>query len=210
MTGIVSPAFLLDVKCGEAVSAELWGGITDRQIEDWDKHRTPALYEALHRLTSAGVPAKELPQSKHWDWRLKAQAIKGLLAMPGFSVMCGGITQGMMIVECAAHHCELPEQKGKHLVYIEFLETSPRNRKALFDPPQYKGVGSLLIRAAIELSLEEGFKGRIGLHSLPQSNNWYTKVCGMRDLGADSNKQNLHYFEMTQEQAEAFRKGDLP
>jgi hypothetical protein len=73
-------------------------------------------------------------------------------------------------------------------------------------------VGSLLVRAAIELSREEGFKGRIGLHSLPQSNAWYANMCGMTDLGADPGySHQLRYFEMTPEQAEAFlAKGNTP
>ena len=50
----------------------------------------------------------------------------------------------------------------------------------------------------------EGFKGRIGLHSLPQSNNFYANKVGMTDMGQDEEYQNLRYFEMTPEQAEAF------
>ena len=72
------------------------------------------------------------------------------------------------------------------------------------DPPIYRGVGSLLIAAAIQLSLDEGFKGRIGLHSLPQADAFYANTCGMSNLGPDPSYQNLSYFEMTAEQAQAF------
>jgi hypothetical protein len=61
-----------------------------------------------------------------------------------------------------------------------------------------------MIRAAIALSEELEFKGRIGLHSLPQANSFYANTCGMSDLGMDADYQNLRYFEMTPEQAEAF------
>jgi hypothetical protein len=72
-------------------------------------------------------------------------------------------------------------------------------------------VGSVLMRAAIEFSHQEGFKGRVGLHSLPQSNGWYANACGMADLGTDPDYQNLRYFEMTPEIAEAFiAKGHTP
>jgi hypothetical protein len=67
-----------------------------------------------------------------------------------------------------------------------------------------RGVGSVLIGTAIELSKELEFKGRIGLHSLPQANGFYANFCGMTDMGPDSANHDLRYFEMTPEQAEAF------
>ena len=49
------------------------------------------------------------------------------------------------------------------------------------------------------------FHGRIGLHSLPQANDFYANTCGMTDLGADRDYNGgLRYFEMTPEQAQAF------
>ena len=199
MTVTISPAFLLDVRSGEPVEAELWDSITDRQIRDWEEQWVPARNDGLRCLER-----QHWPQDSHWDWRKKASAMQGLLAFPGFSIMCNGATQGLMFVERTLHRCQLPQQAGKNLIYVEFLETAPWNRKELFDPPSYKGVGTLLIRAAVELSREEDFKGRIGLHSLPQANDWYMNVCGMTNLGPDVQKQKLHYFEMTTAQAEAF------
>lgn len=209
---VVSPAFLYEVKSGSAVDAELWDCITEKQLMDWEVEWMPALHNAVKRLHQAGVEKRYWPQSRHWNWRQKAAVMQNLLANPGFSVMCGGMTQGMMFVDLAAHRCELPEQAGKHLVYVDFLENAPWNRKELlFDPPSYRGVGSLLMRAAIELSKAEGFKGRLGLHALPQAEKWYAGSCGMTDMGVDKNKDGLRYFEMTVAQAEAFiAKGELP
>lgn len=212
MTITISPAFLFDPGKGEAVAAEVWDGITETQLADWEGEWVPELFKAVQRLHRAGVDRQRWPQSRHWDWRNKARVMHGMLATPGFSVMCGGITQGMMFVDRSMHRCQLPEQRGQHLVYVEFLENAPWNRKELlFDPPRYRGVGSLLMRAAIELSIEEGFKGRLGLHSLPQANEWYANSCGMTDLGIDPNKEGLRYFEMTAALAEAFiSKGKMP
>ncbi len=64
--------------------------------------------------------------------------------------------------------------------------------------PRLRGVGSALITAAVALSDDEGFKGRLGLHSLPQADAFYRKI-GMTDLGQDTAYQNLRYFEMTAE-----------
>ena len=71
--------------------------------------------------------------------------------------------------------------------------------------PRYKGAGTLLMRTAIELSLELEYKGRIGLHSLRQADGFYTH-CGMTDLGPDAAFYGLRYFEMTSEQAALYLK----
>lgn len=205
----ISPAFLLDVTSGEPVRAEIWDAITEQQLKDWEGRWTPALLDGLKRLHKAGVPRHQWPQSKGWNWRRKAQRAEGLLATPGFSVICDGVTQGLMFADCARHRCQIAEQANQHLVYVEFLENAPWNQSELLLTPQYRGVGSLLIRAAIQLSLDEGFKGRLGLHSLPQADEWYARTCEMTDLGLDQSKENLRYFEMTPLQAQAFiRKGN--
>ncbi len=205
MTATVSPAYLMHVESGSMVAAELWDAITEQQLRDWEGEWVPELFKGMQRLTRSGVERKHFPQSRHWDWRMKTVALQPLLAYPGFSVVCAGVTQGMMIVENTQHRCQLPEQAGKNLIYVEYVENAPWNRADLsFGKPTYRGVGSLLIRAAIELSKEEGFKGRLGLHSLPQSNDWYANVCGMTDLGMDPKKENLRYFEMSATQADAF------
>ncbi|MGE6711914.1 hypothetical protein ACQKI2_17570, partial [Hyphomonas sp. NPDC076881] len=106
---------------------------------------------------------------------------------------------------CRKQVTRLPDQKNDHLVYIDFVEAAPWNRREILgELPKFSGAGSILIRAAIEYSKVEGFKGRIGLHSLPQANDFYANRVRMTDLGQDSNYQNLRYFEMTPEQAEAF------
>lgn len=211
MTATVSPVFLLDVRSGEAVAAELWDAITERQLADWEAEWVPELLKAVQRLHRAGVERRFWPQSRRWNWRQKAELLQGLIAHPGFSVVCGGMTQGMMIVDTTTRRCRIDSQKGQHLVYVEFVENAPWNRPELVSPPHYRGVGSILVRAAIALSQEEEFKGRIGLHSLPQANDFYANTCGMTDLSVDPEYEGLRYFEMTPEQAEAFiAKGNQP
>jgi hypothetical protein len=206
MTVDVSPVFIFSPQSGQPEAAELWDAITEKQLADWEGEWVPELFKAVQRLKRAGIERKQWPQSRHWDWRRKTEALQGMLANPGFSIVCGGVTQGMMLVDTTMKRCRLESQKGKNLVYVSFVETAPWNRKELFDPPRYRGVGAIFIRAAIELSKDQGFKGRIGLHSLPQANSFYANACGMTDLGADQDYQGLRYFEMTPEQAEAFIK----
>jgi hypothetical protein len=69
-------------------------------------------------------------------------------------------------------------------------------------------VGRVLLATAIQLSLDEEFKGRIGLHSLPQSEPYYRDIVNMRDLGPDENYQGqLRYFEFDEAGAQAFIQG---
>ena len=205
MTVTVSGVHLFNVARGEAEVAELWDAITEEQLADWEGEWLPEQFKAIQRLRRGRVPRSEWPQSRHWDWRRKVANLRGMLAAPGFSLVCGGVTQGMMIAETVKSRCRFDSQRGQHLVYIEFLENAPWNRAALVDAPRYRGVGSVLIRAAIALSEDLEFDGRIGLHSLPQADSFYRSTCGMTDLGPDSGYRGaLRYFEMTPGQARAF------
>ena len=205
----VSIVHLFNVARGKPEPAELWDAITEQQLADWEGEWVPELLKAGQRLRRAGVKREHWPQSRHWDWRRKVVALQGMLASPSFSIVCDGLTQGMMIVDTVKQRCRIDSQKGQHLVYVEFVETAPWNRGELFDPPHYRGIGSILIRAAVALSEDSEFHGRIGLHSLPQANGFYANTCGMTDLGADPDYKGLRYFEMTPEQARAFvAKGD--
>ena len=204
MTVEVTEVHLLDVSSGEPVVAELWDAITEEQLADWEGEWVPELFRAMQRLRRAGVERAHWPQSRHWDWRRKVAGLQEMLANPGFSIVCAGLTQGMMIVDTVKHRGRLEGQLGQHLVHVEFVENAPWNRPELFDPPRYRGVGSILIRAAVALSEDLEFHGRIGLHSLPQANGFYANTCGMTDLGADPDHGGLRYFEMSPENAQAF------
>jgi GNAT superfamily N-acetyltransferase len=202
MTVDVSPIYLLDAATGESVEAELRDAIEQAQLDDWQTRWQPALLAVLQNLARKGVPMSQWPQSWHWNWAEKTARVRGLLAFQGFCVVAQGETQGLAQVDLTKSSRE-PGQVGKPLVYLDYLEVAPWNRPELGAAPRLRGVGSALITAAVTLSVEEGFKGRLGLHSLPQADAFYRKI-GMTDLGQDSTYQSLRYFEMTVEQARAF------
>jgi len=74
--------------------------------------------------------------------------------------------QGMIEVAKEGYLAKLPAQRASHSL-CRYIETAPWNIKLLEPKPRYGGVGARLIRVATELSLDEGYKGRVGLHSLP-------------------------------------------
>ena len=99
MTVEVTEIYLLDVASGEPVAAELWHVITEEQLADWEGEWVPELFRAMQRLRRAGVERAHWPQSRHWNWRRKVAVLQGMLANPGFGIVCAGLTQGMMIVD---------------------------------------------------------------------------------------------------------------
>ena len=121
------------------------------------------------------------------------------MASAGSAIVAGGHTQGLAQLDLRKASRE-PSQFGKPLVYIHYLEVAPWNWTEFGGTPRFRGTGLALMMAAAATSIETGFKGRLGLHSLPQADSYYRKI-GMTDLGRDPIYQNLRYFEMTSEQA---------
>lgn len=137
----------------------------------------------------------------HWRWQDKVNLTHHLLPYPTLGIECDGQVQGLMLLETDGHFAREQAQAGSPLVYVNLLATAPWNLPEVVDPPRYRGVGTILLTVAASLSVDLGFKGRIGLHSLPKSERWYDRV-GLTCLGPDPNKQNLKYYEMTPDQAQ--------
>ncbi len=187
--------FLFDVASGANCPAEFWDSIQERHLLDLEG----AWSESLRQLRAKSNYVRQ--ESSHWNWRVKVNSIRGQLGNKSFAIECNNHTQGVMIVSLLSS-CRLPAVKGKPLVYVDYLETAPWNRPSL-GVVRFRGAGTVMVSAAIQLSRKEGFGGRIGLHSLPQSEEWYAKR-GMTNLGPDKRYQNLSYFEMSESQASAF------
>jgi len=118
----------------------------------------------------------------------------------------------MLEVAKEGYLAKLPSEKGKPLIYVRYLETAPWNIRILKPNPRYGGVGSRLIRAAVELSIDEGYKGRIGLHSLPGKNKgepewFYERTCRMQPIEGERDGEGLLYFELTPDKATEFLRG---
>lgn len=192
MSATVSNVFLRDGATGGLVSANLYDSILAKHLDHHEQHWKPML-------------GGRGEQHGHWDWRNKTTNCSGQLSYQSFAIECAGMTQGLMIVN-TIKRCRISSQVNKHLVYVEYVEAAPWNRNSSPTRPQFKGVGTVLIAAAIQLSIDEGNQGRIGLHSLPQADTFYGNRCGMTDLGPDASypKFPLRYFEMTEAQAASF------
>ena len=125
--------YLLDVARDAPAPAELLDAITEQQLADWEAEWVPELFKAMQRLRRGGVERRLWPESRHWDWRRKTATLQGMLAHPGFSVVCDGVTQGMMILDMTMKRCRVEGQRGKNLVYVEFVENSFFNVREIFE-----------------------------------------------------------------------------
>ncbi len=198
--------YLKDRTTGQLVEATFIDGVTRTEVEQAESVWRPFLDEQVKRMQATVIPRSRWPQHRHWDWRQKYESSESYLAYRMFGIECNSEIQGLMLVVTAGKEARIGSQRGKPLVYVHFLAAAPWNLGSIVDEPRYSLVGSILLAAAVHLSREEEFQGRIGLHSLPQSDTWYRDACGMTDLGPDPAVQNLRYFEMTPEQASQFLK----
>lgn len=140
-------------------------------------------------------------QHSHWDWDYKS----GLLAEPGvlcMGVECAGQMQGLMLTRESGYVARLDPDGGQPLVYVDYVEAAPWNIPTA--TRRYAGVGQVLLQEAIRRSVQLGYGGRLGLHSLPQVESFYTQKCGMVCCGKDPGYHGLMYFEFTAARGTAF------
>jgi hypothetical protein len=195
-----SQVYLQKSETYEFVEASLFDKVTDEHLALWDTSWAPAM-----RAHRSKIPISDTPEDSHWNWKHKATAWRKLLGYQSYALVCQGELQGLMLTDDITS-ARLAVQFGKPLVYVQFVATAPWNRPEIQNPPKYRGVGRVFILAAIQASLDEGYKGRVGLHSLPKAEEFYRDKCGFTILGPDSSHQNLTYYEMTETQADNFRR----
>jgi hypothetical protein len=162
---------------GQAVDAVL-STLTNKHLDDFEVFWKPRLQQSTEG-------------DGHWDWSKKHQRTASSLNYEKYAIECEKITQGLMMLEIDFHRSQM--EPGKNLVYVDFLAAAPWNRPSRQDR-QFKAVGTHLLRLARQRSLDLGYGGRVGLHSLPSAENFYSSH-GMADFGCDSDKEKLTYFE---------------
>lgn len=201
----LSKVALFDRHSGKHVDAELYDAIADNNASDFENLWKPPLKEAVSRLqqpVGGKAQASINAQDAHWRWGEKV-AGRSPLVWKSFAIECEGRTQGLMMVKMT-HLARAAEQAGKGIVYVDLISSAPWNRPKTTSNPRFANVGRVLLAAAISLSLDEEMEGRIGLHSLSQSEEWYRGRCGMTEFDPDPNYQDLRYYEMTAAQAKQF------
>lgn len=134
------------------------------------------LVRLTRELAATGIDGAwwNLPVSKsvrkeegdnHWHWRKIVGRNKAKLIWEALAVQSGsGAIEGAMAYRIDA---KSQLQPGKGAVYVDRIATAPRNRPWVLEPPKYRGIGSVLLLAAVRHSYLLGLEGRVWLTSLP-------------------------------------------
>lgn len=131
-------------------------------------------------------------EDKFWDWAFKLRYTANNENIEAYAIEYDNETQGLMQIETRLHGSQI--ERGQRLIYIDGLFSAPWNRRKIQNPPRYKNAGKSLLNFARLRSLELGYKGRVGLHSYPETVEFYEKQ-GMYNLGEDEDYDDLVYLE---------------
>jgi hypothetical protein len=169
---------------GQAVTA-LLSEITQRHIDDYQN----SWQEMLQRYQQ---------EDKFWSWEFKRRVFLSQENYEGYAIEVAGRTEGLMMIETRNHRSQLT--LGQPLVYVMSIAAAPWNRREIRRPPELSGVGSELLLSARLRSVELGYRGRVGLHSLPRAERFYENKNMMLiepDLEdyMSSDEPELAYFE---------------
>lgn len=197
---------------------DLVDGLENKHLEFVKQEWTPQLADCRARAVVAyrALPTKKQNErawqekqrtfgapDSHWDWDEKRQSMLGA-GHRMFALLDGECVEALMRIDLSKPS-QLDPTLYTPIVYIDYLAVAPWNRPAIQSPPRFKGLGKLLLGAAVSISIEEGLDGRCGLHSLMQAEGFYVKA-GMKDLGIDK-ECGLRYFEFSPDTARKFMEG---
>ena len=190
-----TPIELIDnVNQGRRVGAVLVENPNDDFIEATDNLWRIYRKRFVDALKDSGKP---IPDHDHWSWKWKIQQeLNRDSLFKCYAIVADEEPQGLTLLnygrECQSR---LPEQKGRLLVYVAYVEAAPWNVEGYTEKRRYRGVGKALYKAAVGCSSKMGFQGLVGLHSLPNVEGFYENACEMISFGPDPNYGNLVYFE---------------
>jgi len=193
--------YLYEVSSDALVTATLYEGLEEHNLIDHEQRWVPALESANDASRNSG--GGYVAEDAHWRWSRKAMHSAGQLSFRHYAIEWNEKTVGLLMLKIDGETSKL--EPGKPLVYIDYICVSPENRKVIKNPPELRGIGTILFHVAIEVAFEVGMHGRVGLHSLPKACNWYRDKLGLSHLGPDPTKSNLEYFELTVEQAQKLK-----
>jgi hypothetical protein len=195
---------------GEKLVTRLHDRVTNEELDRAETTWKPRRLWMKEELMRRGVAPEKWPPSLHWNWQEKyrgasAEDFGALGGIRGFGVEFARFWQGLLAGTPVGHTSRLDLRKP--LVYVDFLESAPWN----WDVPEIdqqgflKNVGLVLIGAAVQWSIDEEYRGRVGLHALDQARGFYGRI-GFRDLGWDADKK-MHYMELEPATAAKFLAG---
>ena len=196
---------------GELEMATLVENVDQAELVKAEASWKPVREAAVSLLRGQGLTDLQIAgrlQHAHWDWVAKVPAAW----LPGFEwfklvgIKHDDLWQGLLLLETAKRAACLSPDRGKPLVYVDYLESAPWNLADFVERPKYGLIGFRLMEYAIRYSQSEGFHGRVGLLALPQAEAFYERGCGMVRV-THAGQHGMAWFEFTRELAALFLSG---
>lgn len=179
-----------------------WASVMQRQYDlaILDFFQLPSADQTREKWTE--TMGKFDVQDQHWEWRTKSVIAPGTNRRV-FALLNGGDVEAAMLLLLGNRSRD--PSTPLPIVYVDYVAVAPWNRKAIQHPVRFRGLGTVMLGAAIAQSISMGLDGRCALHSLPQSEGFYRRI-GMRDFGIDAAYSSLRYFEFDAKAARNFLK----
>jgi len=178
---------LYDRLAHEPVAAEITGMMDDH----------------VQKLNSSWIPAfqrRNREQERDEDF-LMWNAGNGYLdllihreGLRSFVLIAEENVQGVLLLQDKTQRSRL--EPYAPLIYVRYLATAPWNRRDKKGPNRLRGVGTLLMARALRESRDAGGDGRLGLHSLRDSHDFY-QLLGLHNFGLDAARRGMNYFELS-------------
>ena len=126
----------------------------------------------------------------HWRMATVQCDIRRPIRLLRLAIECDGHAQGLMIVDTENHASRHPP-KGQTVAYVEFLTSAPWNRGTFIPTVQFGLTGyALCPRRSVSADATPS-TGRVGLHSVSGSVNFWLQTAGITSFGPDATKKGL-------------------
>ncbi len=186
----------------DSVDAELLSPVNTEDLVEAESKWLPKLRDVYTEMIAQG----QLDRVYAWQSRWKSK--DEILNDPNYLVIgvkASNQIQGLAKLIVKGHSSKVDGVSP--IVYLDFVESAPWNVKRymniLGQNPRFKDAGLELLKATVRHSQAIGCEGRVGLHSLPESEDFY-RYAGMFEHGKDANKGDLVYFEFAEAKAMNF------
>jgi hypothetical protein len=170
----------------DLVQVDVGEGLTTTEVIEVDEQWEGPMLSLVAELTNTGVNSSNLPVSWGWSWEniLKTEQ------QPEWRVI--GIRyadkwQGIAIIDTFSHPI-VSDGDDALGVYLAYIATAPWNLgyylQQVDKVPLFDDVGHVLLSLAVRKSIEKGLEGRLVLHAVAGSEEFYRK-CGITELGPE-------------------------
>lgn len=188
---------------GETVNYSVtlgWDLVASKECDDYWTHHNIQLLEFIEAQNYSEDELKRVLDSIqtedfHWDWCSKSLAYR-TVEYKWFYLYANNEPQAA----CVIYQPKISAVQNGNIFYVEFVAVAPWNRKCAIRERKYYGVGTKILKAALEYAVNQlGLLPGFSLHSLPQAQAYYKKL-KMENIKLHD-KDNLLYFELPNKEA---------